>query len=101
LQARPINFEEVAYDLVIDLEIGGSNHESAILRGLHLNEAEDFLHRTGDDTSLRVSRGILEALHGIGLTSTGLPICQDCRIVTFEYAPHSLFGRVFIYILLS
>ena len=83
LQTRPVDLQQVADHLVVDLQVRRAHHERGVLRRLLLDEAEDLLHRSRHDPALRVARRVLEALHRVGLARARLPVRQYCRVVAF------------------
>jgi hypothetical protein len=66
-----------------------------------LNMFEDFLHRSRNNTSLRIVLVILESLHCVGLSSSCLAVCKDGRVITLKNWLDSCSCSVFIYITLG
>ena len=96
LERSPLNFQEIWDDFVINLQIWNSDHESCILWALHLDKFENFLHRPGYYTSLRVTYIIFETFHRMSLTGTSLTISQDSCIISLQNWYYWLLSSIFI-----
>ena len=44
LQRGSINLQQIRDHLIVDLQVTRTDHKGRVLRGLHLDEAEDLLH---------------------------------------------------------
>ena len=74
LQLLSVRFQQVRNCLVINLQVRSSDHEGNVIHGAALNVHEDFLHRSGNNSSLWVDLIILEPFHSESFSGSSLPI---------------------------
>lgn len=94
LKRSSLVLQQIRNNVIVDLEVAGSHHKRCSGVALILNVAKYLLHCSRDDSSVRITSIVTEALHCMSFPSPCLAIREECCIVSFESTKHSLLSSM-------